>query len=322
MLKEVSIEIIRKCPNCCLHCSSLSHKECIEIMPYDKFDEVIADAAKLGAKTICLSGGEPFLHDDLVNMVKLVRKYGMDCFIYTSGVTMNTFEQPVSLPTDVLKQLSGYVTKLIFNVEAATKQTYDKIMGTENCFEKMQKSAIDAAESGICTEAHFVPMAINIDEINDVIRLCKKIHISKLSFLRLVIHGRAKQNSEMIALTSERSRALKDYLHNLQTQSNISVRIGVPLSLDTSCHKCEAAKGKLNIKYNGEVFPCEVFKNVSMEKSLCGLKPDNIYQSSLINIYNDSKYLQHIRELSNNCPSTCGCETCIGQYLLQIEEDS
>ena len=65
MLKEISIEIIRKCPNCCLHCSSESHAQCGEIMPYSKFKEVVSDAAKLGAKTICLSGGEPFLHDNI-----------------------------------------------------------------------------------------------------------------------------------------------------------------------------------------------------------------------------------------------------------------
>lgn len=321
MLKEVSIEIIRKCPNCCLHCSSLAHKQCKEIMPYDKFTEVISDAAKLGAKTICLSGGEPFLHSDIVDMVKTVNKYNMDCYVYTSGIVMDTFEQPTPISVDVLKQISGYVTKLIFNIEAGTEDTYDKIMGTKNCFEKMQQSVICAMEAGICAEAHFVPMAINVDEINSVITLCEKLHISKLSFLRLVLHGRAKQNRDVLELADEKIKKLKEQLYDLQAKSSISVRVGVPLSLDTTCHKCEAANGKLNIKYDGEVYPCEVFKNYSMEKSLGGLKPENIYQNSLIDIYNNSEYLHHVRDLSSSFLGNCRCETCVGQHLIQYEED-
>lgn len=98
------------------------------------------------------------------------------------------------------------------------------------------------------------------------------------------------------------------------------VRIGVPLSTGISCHTCEAANGKLNIKFNGEVFPCEVFKNNSMGKSLGELKPDNIYRRSLFDIYQNSAYLTHVRGLSENFSGRC--ETCIGQYLIQKEEET
>ena len=39
MLKEISIEVIRKCPNRCLHCSSCSNENCSEIISFDKFKE-------------------------------------------------------------------------------------------------------------------------------------------------------------------------------------------------------------------------------------------------------------------------------------------
>lgn len=320
MLKEISIEIIRKCPNCCLHCSSEAHVQCEEIMPYSKFKEVISDAAKLGAKTICLSGGEPFLHDNITDMIQFVYQHHMDCYVYTSGIILDSSAQPASIPTDLLKQISKYVTKLIFNIEAGTEKTYNNIMGTNNCFEKMQQSVIRAVELGICAEAHFVPTAINSDEINAVIDLCQKLHISKLSFLRLVLHGRAKKNRKLLELTYENNMQLKEILHDIQMHSAFPVRVGVPLSIDTSCHKCEAANGKLNIKYDGEVFPCEVFKNYSMEKSLNGLKPDNIYRCSLFDIYQNSAYLKRIRDFSESFSGEC--ETCIGQYLIQKEGET
>ena len=57
MLKEISIEIIRKCPNKCLYCSSFSNENCSEMIPLEKFMEVIDGAQELGLKTVCFSGG-------------------------------------------------------------------------------------------------------------------------------------------------------------------------------------------------------------------------------------------------------------------------
>lgn len=320
MLNEISIEIIRKCPNNCLHCSSMSSIQCEERMPLEKFKEIVSGAVKLGVKTICLSGGEPFLHDEIKEMVLFVHQCGLKCYIYTSGIALNSIGEFVSLPVDVLNVISCSVTKIIFNIEAGTEETYNKIMGTQGCFEKMQRSAIRAAEAGICTEAHFVPMALNINEIHQVINLCKKIQVKKISFLRLVLHGRAKTNRAVLEIMPEEYGVLKEQLYAISEQMKFSTRIGVPLSQDVTCHKCEAANGKLNIKYDGKVYPCEVFKNYSMKTTLKGLEPDCIYEDTLINIYNNSEYLKCVRRFSQNFAKSSQCETCVGQYLIEIEE--
>ncbi len=320
MLKELSIEITRKCPNCCLHCSSSSNKYCNEKMPYNKFKEIVLDAKELGANTVCLSGGEPFLHNEIVKMIDFVHSCQLNCYVYTSGIVFDEFGTTTSLPKELIKEISSKVTKLIFNIEAGTEDTYDKIMCTKNCFEKMKQSVFDVVQAGICAEAHFVPMAVNIEEIDAVISLCEKMNISKLSFLRLVLHGRAVQNKDVISLTTEQYVKLKTHLLKIQNQSSVPIRIGVPLTLESSCHKCEAANGKLNIKYDGEVFPCEVFKNYSMNSSFKGIKPDNIYETSLLNIYNNSKYLQFVRNVEKQFLDMKSCENCVGQYLMKLEK--
>ena len=320
MLKELSVEITRKCPNCCLHCSSSSNKNCNEKMPYDKFKEIVLDAKELGANTVCLSGGEPFLHSEIVQMIDFVHSCKLNCYVYTSGIIFDEFGATSSFSKELIKHISGKVTKLIFNIEAGTEETYDKIMCTKNCFGKMKRSICDVVQAGICAEAHFVPMATNIEEIDKVISLCKKMNISKLSFLRLVLHGRALQNEETIGLSMEQYQKLKTHLFKIQNQSDVSIRIGVPLALESSCHKCEAAKGKLNIKYDGEVFPCEVFKNYSMNSSFKDVKPDNIYEKSLLDIYRNSKYLQFVRNVEKQFLDMKCCENCVGQYLMKLEK--
>lgn len=318
MLKEISIEIIRKCPNNCLHCSSMSNKFCDECMPLEKFREVVIDAAELGAKTICLSGGEPFLHSKIEEMVDFVFNNGLNCYIYTSGVvfTNNSFS---SIPNVVLSRIRKHVTKIIFNLEAAKEGTYDKIMGTKGCFAKVKQSIINANSYNIATEVHFVPMKLNMFEIKDVVKLSERLGVSKISFLRLVIHGRAQKNKGIIALSNDEYNDIKEELKTLQSESKISIRIGVPLSDGNTCYKCEAAKGKLNIKYDGTVFPCEVFKNADFSKTLPNLFPMNIYSNRLKTIYEQSNYLICIRNISEEFIAQKHLEACIGQELIKRE---
>jgi MoaA/NifB/PqqE/SkfB family radical SAM enzyme len=321
MLKEVSIEIISRCANNCVHCSSLSGEHRSEILEYKLFVSVVTDAARLGAKTICISGGEPFLHHRIVDIIAFVRSLGLQSYVYTSGIIFDARNNKVSLNRDTLQAISGKVTKLIFNVEAANAETYNSIMGTEDCFGKMKQSILDANSFSIVTEAHFVPMKLNINEIEKTVVLCKELGVSKISFLRLVLHGRAQFNEPKIALSTDDISRLKNSLEALQQNAGIGIRVGVPLSSDISCHKCEAADGKLNIKYDGHVFPCEVFKNDKVGVQLKGLKPDSISNCSLYGIYNDSPYLKYVRDYSRSYDCGKYGETCIGQHLISEKEN-
>ena len=319
MLGEISIEIIRKCPNSCMHCSSLSDEQCSETLEYKKFVSIVTDAVSLGAGIICLSGGEPFLHPSIIDMVEFANSLNLQTYVYTSGIALDEYNQKASLDTGVLKAISKSVTKLIFNFEAAKSSTYDEIMGTTGCFDKMKQSIKDAHSFAITTEAHFVPMKSNIGEVADVIDLCKELNISKLSFLRLVLHGRAQINEDLLALSDEELEKLRVSLAGLKEHSALDIRIGVPLATNAPgapCQKCEAANGKINIKYDGRVYPCEVFKNERISHCFKGVRPESVHDKPLIEIYNNSTYLNVVRDISKDFFGDTHLETCVGQYLI------
>ncbi|MEG1837638.1 MAG: radical SAM protein [Synergistaceae bacterium] len=320
MLKEISIEIIRKCPNNCQHCSSVSSRHCTEIIDFAKFKEVVDGVLELGAETICFSGGEPFLHPNIVEMIKYVCSKGLASYVYTSGIIFDAFENYISLTDKILTAISGCVTKLIFNIEAAKEETYDLIMGTQGCFPLMKLSALKATQYNISTEAHFVPMKLNVDQIEETINLCKNIGIGKISFLRLVSHGRAASNFNEITLSDDQTERLREILVHLKYESSVNIRIGVPLSEVEIETKCEAAKGKLNIKYDGGVYPCEVFKNNSI-RFQTGIEVPNIFKQDIVSIYNKSRYLIAVRDYIKCFSCNANCENCVGQYLIETKEE-
>lgn len=94
------------------------------------------------------------------------------------------------------------------------------------------------------------------------------------------------------------------------------VRIGLPYS-DSNCRiYCKAASDKINIRYDGNVYPCEVFKDDLLNTKL-GCEPDNVRKNSLFDIYQNSPYLSVVRRSIEAFKKEDGDETCYGQFKMK-----
>lgn len=317
-LNEISLEIIQKCPNNCLHCSSYSNANSSHILDYDVFVRTIDNAVELGMSRLCLSGGEPFEHPMIIDMVRYAKLNGVEVFIYTSGLVTNQDNQIISISSDKLKKLKALeVDKLIFNVEAAVESIYDEVMGTSNCFEKMKKSIIDSKSFDIYSEIHFVPMKINMSQIVPVFEMAKDLKVDKISFLRLVLQGRAKHNSDRVALTDQEYESVNYILRGLEGNGEIDIRRGIPLSSKEEGKKCNAGTSKLIIRYDGAVFPCEAFKYIYALNNGSFISPDNINVTPLKEIYKNSAFLKSLRgEIIDFNLNNGSCEMCPAQWRI------
>lgn len=87
MVKDLCFEIIERCPNNCVFCSSNSCIDKKSIIKFEDFRRVIDYFLSSGGiGELSLSGGEPFLHPDLFLMVKYAKSKGIRTVIFTSGV--------------------------------------------------------------------------------------------------------------------------------------------------------------------------------------------------------------------------------------------
>ena len=87
-LNEITIEITQQCTNRCVYCSSLSDMEKREALDFDVIREVVDDAIDLGVTSVSLSGGEPFLRDDVVRIVDYINSKGIKPRLYSGGIYM------------------------------------------------------------------------------------------------------------------------------------------------------------------------------------------------------------------------------------------
>ena len=312
-LNEISIEIIQQCPNNCLHCSSNSCWGATHVMPYDLVRETIHSAVELGAKTICLSGGEPFLHPNIVDIAKDVYELGAQCVIYSSGIYFadGKYQQ---IPIEILAQIKKYAGKIIINYEASKGKIYDLIMGTSFGGYRIMRRTIKAIlKLDIDVETHVVPMKLNYKQIPQIIRQCSELGIRRISFLRLVEQGRAQENVKLLALSQAELDQLKKQIQKYVFQNEIPIRVGIPLRECATKINCMTGISKLNIRYDGLVYPCEAFKN-DLPVGFTEAGPDSIYDKPLECIYQDSPYLLEIRDRLQAFQLVKTCENCMNQY--------
>ena len=87
MLKDLCFEIIQTCPNKCKFCSSNSSQDKQTIIIFEQFKKTVMHFIKQGGiEELSISGGEPFLHPDLFEMVKFCKDNGIKTVIFTSGI--------------------------------------------------------------------------------------------------------------------------------------------------------------------------------------------------------------------------------------------
>lgn len=97
MLKDLCFEVIQTCPNKCKFCSSNSSQDKQTIITLEQFKKVVIHFIKQGGiEELSISGGEPFLHPDLFEMVKFSKENGIKTVIFTSGVK-RAFEMQVEM---------------------------------------------------------------------------------------------------------------------------------------------------------------------------------------------------------------------------------
>ena len=103
MLKDLCFEVIQACPNNCKFCSSNSSQDKQAIITLEKFKKTVMYFINQGGiEELSISGGEPFLHPDLFEMVKFCKSKGIRTVVFTSGI-----KKASAMPTEMIEYIKN-----------------------------------------------------------------------------------------------------------------------------------------------------------------------------------------------------------------------
>ena len=103
MLKDLCFEVLQACPNECQFCSSNSSQNQKTIITFEQFKKTVIHFLNNGGiEEISISGGEPFLHPNLFEMVEFCKSKGIRTVIFTSGV-----KKLDDMPSEMIKYIKN-----------------------------------------------------------------------------------------------------------------------------------------------------------------------------------------------------------------------
>jgi MoaA/NifB/PqqE/SkfB family radical SAM enzyme len=300
-IREIKIELTQQCPLACVHCSSSSSSKTLRHLSSEVVHQVIRDARILGVRNLSFSGGEPLIYPWLSEVLAECKKEGMRTQIYTSGVASSRLS-PLSKEGAAALSALG-VERLIFSVYSTDRSVHDSITGFPS-LDITIEAITNAGASGLECQIHFVAFRRNYQDLVSVAALAEQLGVSKISVLRLVPHGRARNIFAEENLTCEEYQHLASCVYRIRATSRVKIRLGSPMNmLGVDDTPCTAASGSLTIDFRGRVFPCDAFKGYDFP----GDESLSIVQLPLSEVLARSQFLTDIRDAVARTGNHAGC---------------
>lgn len=270
-MKEIQIEISHICPLNCIHCSSKDLRlgkisSGITIQSLERFISQIP-----GDKQVNLTGGEPLSYPTLLELCQTIHEIPQTRIgLFTCGVYEKERKLlPVSIFDAQILHASG--------VEDCYISVYGKEKNAHNYFTRKPsfdltcESIQNLQAAGIQTHAHIVLSRQTVDELHDLLCFICTLGMKSVRVLRLVKHGSAEDNWELIGTDIDIQESTIRYLIANQDNFGINVSVSgfpsiIPCRPIKNAIGCQRAISLLYVTFSGEIYPCACAKgNHGME---------------------------------------------------------
>lgn len=181
---------------CNLRCKMCSMHEQLEFMERrgrsteidtSTFMRIIDEAKEIGTNTILFIGGEPFLRKDLISLTSYAKSLKLNTVVVTNGVLLNE--------ENIRKSMEGGVDWLSISIDAASEDSFRKIRG-ENVLSKiisnieiLNRLKKENKQEFPKTIAVCTIMDDNLEELIDIVNLCRRLGMEKIIFQPVVAHN-------------------------------------------------------------------------------------------------------------------------------------
>jgi len=202
MLPKMQVSVTEKCQMMCIYCEGW--KKAMRSFNQEKRElsaktilEIIRWGIEAGLRDIHLTGGEPFLRNELIYVVRAITEMGARVEVNTNGLLLT--EENVKL----LKKAGCSLLKI--SLDTPEKQEFKAIRGID-AFEEIVKG-IKIANRIMPVRVNCVAMRSNLRTIYPLIELMSEIGVPQIHLLDLTYYpfrgGKSFWQNEFVYLTKE-----------------------------------------------------------------------------------------------------------------------
>ncbi|MGQ9525266.1 MAG: radical SAM protein [Armatimonadota bacterium] len=159
-----SIEVTERCNLRCAHCyinQPAGDKEAMaRELTYEQWCGIIDQIVDAGCMWLLLTGGEPFVRPDFLDIYTYCKKKGLLITLFTNG-TLITPEI-----ADYLSDYCPFSTEI--TVYGRTKETYERVTGVPGSYERCMRGIELLLERKIPLKLKTMAMTLNVHELDDL----------------------------------------------------------------------------------------------------------------------------------------------------------
>ena len=250
-------EVTPRCNMFCKHCLFYQSNEKginKELNTEDMYKIIQNVAQDNQVNAIWLSGGEPLLRNDIVDICKEISRYNITPSISTNGVL---------LTDKLIRNLyNAGVSYIHLSIDGGNAKTHEALRGVKGSFGHLIKAMERLKKSPIKTGASFMVTKESIDEMEDVIQIAIDKDLSVISFYLVAELGRGadnfkNENDDLIYKLQEKVKEIKKWQRETNNNLKIEVFRADPIQKNENLilQECKAEQF-LNITYDGKLGGC------------------------------------------------------------------
>ncbi len=301
----VNFEVTSQCNQQCVFCSAQLSKYSREDLPTKVVLRILSKIAKANIYSIFLTGGEPFIRQDLPLIVKECLSYGMNVSLSTNGTEVTT---------QIAKRIASVGLEEIQVSIHALDSTHDKIVGVHGAFERSFAGLQNLVKAGLRVTVAAVATRASFKQLPELAEKTARMGARHFRVLRLIPHSEETLRQTVphneiriqIRRLKQLEKELKDFtieIHTLPGFSDTSTydprEYGIVHPL---CHTCTAGKLSMGILSDGDCVPCLELKE---REFVCG----NILYDSFSKIWHSDSMSLLRRTTPDRYTGKCGqCE--------------
>lgn len=196
-LKYLFLEITDQCNLSCRHCGSNCTANNHTYLPLEKIKEVLLQVVKAyDAREImiCITGGEPFLHPDVYDIVRFARRNGFSVGITSNGTLID--EETAN------KIVSSGINTIAVSVDGLA-DSHDRFRNKKGSFDIAIRGINNLKANGADPQVITVVHPGNINILQSMFELFQREKISSWRLVNVDPIGRARADSGLLLSRNE-----------------------------------------------------------------------------------------------------------------------
>lgn len=309
-LNAIQFELTSRCNERCIHCYiPNAKKNAGGDMPIEKVFSIIDEFAEMGGLHVTLSGGEVFMHKDVIRIMQYCREKDMMISILSNLIALKDVQIPFIKAANIsLLQTSLY---------SMDPEIHDTITTVKGSFAKTKAAIEKLVAADIPVQIACPVMKANCNGYTEVLQYAQSLRCKAQTDYLMMAQSDLNTQNLANRISLEETEALlrdiiewdRDYKEQTLKQRPVTEEIAFDPERFARQPLCGAGINDCCITENGDVYPC-----AGWQAMVCG----NVYQQSLREIWENSPQFAQVRAVTQGdfpecleCKARNYCAMCL-----------